>query len=693
MAGVIQKIREKAGLAVLLIGLSLLVFILTDLLQSSAFIQEALWGRSDVVARIGGESISYATYNQLYERALRNQAIEDPLFAEQIKSAVWQQLLSDKLYEQETQAASLGVSPEELYEMFVSDQPHPIVLQVFSQGEQMYDKQRVQQILAQAPNDPQIAAQLREFEDYLVQVRLREKYDALLKAAAYVPAPLAEYQNRLDNTTLSFAYLSISYSAVADSLVPLSDSDIERYYREHREEYRLREPERTLRYAVIFKEPSAEDSALTYQRLLELKEAFARAEEDSVFAAGNSDFAVDFSLKRWPDVANEIRDSIRFPGQVVGPYRTERGYALAKVDTLVQDTQPVYRLRHLMIAKGLDSVAARRRADSLFRVLRPEKFAEAVNQFSDDWQTKFSSGELGWYTAEGRFGKAFYEGLARAPVGRLYGIVVSDQGYHIVEVQEKESRRVRLAVIEREIAPSTRTLAQLRQRAQQLARAAQSSLEDAAQAAGSNLRISPAIRPSSATIPTLVGAREVVQWAFSQKKPGQVSGVLETTNAFVVAQVLSVAEPPYRSWESVREQLEPKARNAKKAEYLRKRIEGHQTSLEAMKEAFGPGAFISRAENAIYGGIAVPGIGVEPKVLGTAAGLQRDQLSPILEGVGGLYVLQAGDQKAPDPASEAVARSYAAGQSATQANLLQGRFQEALKERLQVEDLRYRFGF
>ena len=693
MAGVIQKIREKAGLAVLLIGLSLLVFILTDLLQSSAFIQEALWGRSDVVARIGGEPISYATYNQLYERALRNQAIEDPLFAEQIKSAVWQQLLSDKLYEQETQAASLGVSPEELYEMFVSDQPHPIVLQVFSQGEQMYDKQRVQQILAQAPNDPQIAAQLREFEDYLVQVRLREKYDALLKAAAYVPAPLAEYQNRLDNTTLSFAYLSISYSAVADSLVPLSDSDIERYYREHREEYRLREPERTLRYAVIFKEPSAEDSALTYQRLLELKEAFARAEEDSVFAAGNSDFAVDFSLKRWPDVANEIRDSIRFPGQVVGPYRTERGYALAKVDTLVQDTQPVYRLRHLMIAKGLDSVAARRRADSLFRVLRPEKFAEAVNQFSDDWQTKFSSGELGWYTAEGRFGKAFYEGLARAPVGRLYGIVVSDQGYHIVEVQEKESRRVRLAVIEREIAPSTRTLAQLRQRAQQLARAAQSSLEDAAQAAGSNLRISPAIRPSSATIPALVGAREVVQWAFSQKKPGQVSGVLETTNAFVVAQVLSVAEPPYRSWESVREQLEPKARNAKKAEYLRKRIEGHQTSLEAMKEAFGPGAFISRAENAIYGGIAVPGIGVEPKVLGTAAGLQRDQLSPILEGVGGLYVLQAGDQKAPDPASEAVARSYAAGQSATQANLLQGRFQEALKERLQVEDLRYRFGF
>lgn len=693
MAGVIQKIREKAGLAVLLIGVSLLVFILTDLLQSSAFIQEALWGRSDVVARIGKEDISYTTYNQLYERALRNQAAEDPLFVEQIKSAVWQQLLSDKLYEREVEAIGLGVSPEELYEMFVSDQPHPVVLQVFSQGEQVYDKQRVQQILAQAPNDPQMAAQLREFEDYLVQVRLREKYDALLKAAAYVPAPLAEYQNRLDNTTLSFAYLSISYSAVADSLVPLSDSDIERYYQAHREEYRLREPERILRYAVIFKEPSAEDSASTYRRIVELKEAFARAEEDSVFAAGNSDFPIDFSFLRWPDLPEAVRDSIRFVGQVIGPYRTDRGYAIAKVDTLVQDTQPVYRLRHLMIAKGLDSVAARRRADSLLRVLRPEKFAEAVNQFSDDWQTKFASGELGWYTAEGRFGKAFYEALARAPIGRLYGIISSDQGYHIVEVQEREARQARLAVIEREIAPSTRTLAQLRQRAQQLARAAQSSIEDAAQSAGVNLRLSPAIRPSNATIPALVGAREVIQWAFSQKKPGQVSSVLETTNAFVVAQVLSVAEPPYRSWESVRDQLEPKVRGAKKAEYIRKRIEGQATSLDAMKEAFGAGAFISRAENALYGGIAVPGIGVEPKVLGTAAGLPKDQLSPILEGTGGIYVLQGGEKKEPEPVSEAVARSYAAGQSTSQANLLQGRFQEALKEQLAVEDFRYRFGF
>ncbi|GIV25313.1 MAG: hypothetical protein KatS3mg026_1005 [Bacteroidia bacterium] len=571
MAGVIQKIRDKAGLAVLLIGISLLIFILTDLLQSNPFVQGLFSGQSDLVARIGSEEIRYAEYNALYERALRNTSVEDPLAEEQIKNAVWQQLLTDKLYTIEAEAAGLAVSDQELYEMFVSDQPHPLVMQVFSQGGQVYDKARVQQVLAQAENNPEIAAQLREFEDYLVQARLREKYEALLRATAYVPAPLAAYQNTLDNTTLSFSYLAISYSAVADSLVPVSESDIRRYYEDHKAEYALREPERILQYVALFKEPSREDSQAVYQKLLELREAFEKAEDDSLFAAANTDIRQDFTWRRWPDLPREVQDSLREIGQVIGPYLSDRGYVLAKVDSIARDSQPVYRLRHIMIAKGLDSVAARRRADSLLRVLKPEKFAEAANQFSDDWQTRFSSGELGWYTASGRFGKAFYEALAKAPVGRIYGLIASDQGYHIVEVQEKSDRLVRLAFIEKEIAPSNATLSVLRQKIQQVARAAEKNFEDAVQQAGLNLRISPSLRPSSASIPALVGTRELIQWAFSHKA-GEMSGVIETQNAFVVARIVSAAEPPYRKWEDIRDQLEPKARNSKKAEYVLKRL-------------------------------------------------------------------------------------------------------------------------
>jgi len=693
MAGVIQKIRNKAGLAVGLIGLSLLIFILTDLLQSNQFFQELIWGRSDVVARIGNVELKYAEYSKLYERNVRNQAPEDPLAQEQLKNALWQQLLSDKLYEIETEPWEMNVSPEEIADMLYGERPHPIVMQIFSQGEQIYERERVRQIIQQASNDPQLSAQLRELEDYLIKVRLREKYEALLKATGYVPTSLAAYQNRLDNTDMDFTFLAINYSAIADSLVPVSESELKRYYADHKEEFRLREPERVLRYVVFYKEPSAEDTLEALTRAQELREAFRNATDNYAFAAANSDIPPDSTLKRWSDLSKVLQDSIQAVGQVIGPYAHPSGFAVAKVDTIVRDTQPLYQVRHLMIMKGLDSVAARKKADSLYRVIRPDNFAELVNQFSEDWQTRFASGELGWYGPEGRFGKAFYEALKKAPIGKITGVIASEQGYHIVEVRSREDRRVRVYEIVKEVVPSSKTISAIRQKAQQMALHAEKDFDGAAQAAKQNVRISPALRPSSSSLPGIYGISELLRWAFDQKKPGAFSGVVELENAFVVAQIVKADEPPYRSWEAVRDLIEPKVRNQKKAQLIRQRLEGKGNSLDELKAAFGPGAYTSRSQNALYGSVAVPGLGLEPKVLGVAAALKENALSPLIEGTNGVYKLQLTRKAIPPEATPDMAKSYSAGQSATLSNQLVQRFQNAMTERLEVEDYRYRFGF
>ncbi len=693
MAGIIQKIRSKAGLAVGLIGLSLLIFILTDLLQSNQFFQELIWGRSDIVAQIGNTEIKYAEYSKLYERSVRSQAPDDPFSQEQLKNALWQQLLSDKLYEAELEPWEMTVSAEEIADMLYGERPHPIVMQIFSQGDQIYERERVRQIIQQASNDPQLSAQVRELEDYLIKIRLREKYEALLKATAYVPAPIAAYQNRLDNASMDFAFLAINYAAIADSLVPISEGELKRYYADHKEEFRLREPERILRYVVFYKEPSGEDTLEALARIQELRAAFQQATDNYAFAAANSDIAIDSTLRRWSDLSKTLQDSIQSIGQVIGPYAHPSGFAVAKVDTIVRDSQPVYQVRHLMIAKGLDSTAARKKADSLYRVLRPNNFAELVNQFSEDWQTRFASGELGWYSPEGRFGKAFYEALAKAPIGKIYGIIASDQGYHIVEVRAREDRRVRVYEVVKEIVPSTRTISAIRQKAQQMALQAERDFDGAAQVVGQNVRLSPALRPSSSSLPGLYGISELLRWAFDQRKPGAFSGVIELENAFVLAQIVKADEPPYRSWESVRDLIEPKVRNQKKAQLIRQRIEGKGTTLDELKTAFGPGAYTSRSQEALYGSVAVPGIGLEPKVLGTAAALQENQLSPLIEGNNAIYKLQLTKKTLPPEATPDMARSYSAGQSSTLSNQLIQRFQSAMIERLEVEDYRYRFGF
>ncbi len=94
-----------------------------------------------------------------------------------------------------------------------------------------------------------------------------------------------------------------------------------------------------------------------------------------------------------------------------------------------------------------------------------------------------------------------------------------------------------------------------------------------------------------------------------------------------------------------------------------------------------------------YGSIAVPGLGIEPKYWGTAAAIQENQLSPLIEGNNGVYKLQLLRKSAPAEATPEVARSYSTGQSNTLRNQLQQRFQTAMSERLEVKDYRYRFGF
>jgi len=346
-----------------------------------------------------------------------------------------------------------------------------------------------------------------------------------------------------------------------------------------------------------------------------------------------------------------------------------------------------------MIIKGLDSVAARKKADSLYRVIRPDNFAELVNQFSEDWQTRFASGELGWYGPEGRFGKAFYEALKKAPIGKITGVIASEQGYHIVEVRSREDRRVRVYEIVKEVVPSSKTISAIRQKAQQMALHAEKDFDGAAQAAGQNIRISPALRPSSSSLPGIYGISELLRWAFGQKQPGAFSGVVELENAFVVAQIVKADEPPYRSWEAVRDLIEPKVRNQKKAQLIRQRLEGKGNSIDELKAAFGPGAYTSRSQNALYGSVAVPGLGLEPKVLGVAAALKENALSPLIEGTNGVYKLQLTRKAIPPEATPDMAKSHSAGQSATLSNQLVQRFQNAMTERLEVEDYRYRFGF
>lgn len=118
----INKIRERSGVAVVVIAVALILFIVGgDLFGGNG--KSGLFSSNDnKIGEIAGNSIDYqafqvkldvarANYEQQAGRALQEQEIQ------QLRSQVWEQMIFDITYKTEFEKLGLKVTPDELREM------------------------------------------------------------------------------------------------------------------------------------------------------------------------------------------------------------------------------------------------------------------------------------------------------------------------------------------------------------------------------------------------------------------------------------------------------------------------------------------------------------------------------------------------------------------------------------------------
>ncbi|HIC88884.1 MAG TPA: hypothetical protein EYP04_05735 [Anaerolineae bacterium] len=74
------------------------------------------------------------------------------------------------------------------------------------------------------------------------------------------------------------------------------------------------------------------------------------------------------------------------------------------------------------------------------RILNGEDFAEVAAELSDDPGSKDNGGDLGWF-GRGRMVKPFEDAAFSLEVGEISEPVLTDYGYHIIEVLEKDPAR------------------------------------------------------------------------------------------------------------------------------------------------------------------------------------------------------------------------------------------------------------
>jgi peptidyl-prolyl cis-trans isomerase D len=694
----ISKIRERTALVVGFVALGLFLFIAADVFTSSS----GMFGREDAtVGEIAGQDISIEEYQQAIEEMKYNFTVntgrnpgEREMMA--IRQQAWDKLIADIAFTEQFQELGIEVTESELVDMVQGNNITPEIRQAFTNPETgEFSRDQIINYLQQLPQLPpqqQVAWQV--FESNLKTGRRRIKYDNLLLLSDYVTTQEAKEQYEAENTIAEVEYLYVPFYAISDTAVEVTDAMLQNYLDEHADEFKVEES-RSIRYVSFSVAPSAEDSAYFQREMDELRVDFAGADNDSSFAAINTDgtFAPydTYAPGELPAQLRPQYESLS-PGDVYGPFASNGLYTLYKVSEITEDTVSYAKASHILFKTEEDEAEARRQAQDVLNQLRNgADFAELAREYSED-VTASRGGDLGWFP-EGRMVAPFEDAVfSRNETGLIPRLVETDYGFHIISITEAPTRQAfKIATVQRELYPSDATRDEAYRSAEMFA----SSVDDfdsfSAQAGEQNLNVSSAedIGSTAQTIRGLGDARQIVRWSYNDASLGEVSPVFELEDAYVIAVLTDLTEEGTAELEEVREEVSARVRAELKGDRIIEELNGLSGSLQEMADAYGPDANVYTSSDLKLSGNTLPNVGFAPKAVGKAFALTEGEVSEPVRGENGVVIIRL---QALTPATEiadyATYKEQLAQQSTQRASF---NISEAIKEFANIEDQRYKF--
>ena len=292
-----------------------------------------------------------------------------------------------------------------------------------------------------------------------------------------------------------------------------------------------------------------------------------------------------------------------------------------------------------------DTAAALAHAESVRdEIVKGAPFAEVAKRESADSGSAVKGGDLGEWT-RGKMVRPFDSAAFALPIGKVSEPVLSEFGYHIIQVSKRSGDKVTARHILIPITLAAAHRDRVDARADSLERLAADrldgpALDSAARIMGLRVgRIGPVAKGTQAQIGGLV-VPDASTWAFETAKPGSIGSLVETEAMIFLFRIDSIVPAGIPPLSQIRLAVEVSARAAKKVEVARaigadllKRL-SEGSSLEQAADAhhlphksMGPFTRIN------------PTIG-NPLVVGTAFGLQVGQRSPLLDTPEGLYIFE-----------------------------------------------------
>lgn len=647
----LEKIRSKFGLAVsILIALALLSFIIDPGTLQTAI--NSMSTKYDV-GKIDGKRISYTDFQENVEKftsineIISGSSSQNEQTQKNIRNAAWQDMMDKYLFIKNAKAAGIKVGEDEMLSLVSSSNPSAILVQnpIFMDESGNYSEEVLRQFLSMVETDQ--TGRYRQYWDYLQNTiytqQFYQKYGALFNASNYTNALQMSHAMASGNTTADVDFCVEYFPMYHDSSIVVTNDEVRRYYKAHKEFFRQQKDSRDMEYVVFEVVPSSDDINNTSLAMSNLYDEFVSTDNMKSFLAKNSDSPLSNYWYKSGELRtiNEEIDAQIFGGKdLTQVVKSGDDFFAARTMATKMLPDSVY-VKHIL----LQGVNAATKADSLVNVLKKgENFSNLASMYSLDTGSAADGelGSIGWMTQT--YMIPGMESVIEAKVGTPF-VLKTTYGTHVVLVTKtsKPMLKKQVAVFKKSALASKETYNKYYAQASRFAAITNGSYDGYKRAVDSlkvyshNLTITEA----TSSFGSIDQAKTVTRWVFDNKI-GKASSILTVnTNYFFIAAVKGEHKAGYVPVEEatgvISNRLYTQKLQQRTMADVKEKIKGAKT-MEEVSERLGVEVEHSEA-------VSLASNTLDPAMLGAAVTVNDGVVFGPVKGAMGVYVFQTSNRQ------------------------------------------------
>ena len=658
---ILGNLRKNSFVLIAVIGMALFAFVIAGVFDGSGF------QSPDPIGKVNGEELSITDFRNQMDLLKKSYNFNDL----QALTTAWDESIRTKLLEQQIDELGIGSSIDHL-EFFLSQSPSFSSDERFVNDAGQFDINKFSNFISEIKEiNPQSYLQWSSQENQFNEQIKVNTYFNLVASGLNSTFYQGKNQYLNSNSIADISFVKIPYSSISDSLVSVKNSEISKYIKENPGDFEQKST-RDISYVTFTESPSNQDemdlrnkmnSLLNdrneYNQVSKLNETlpgFLTTDDLEIFLTENSDVEYDSVYRPKGFYSSEHAQMIfnLNNNNTYGPYVDGDFLKISKM--LDKKKNGNVRASHILVSYNGSQGSnpqitrtkseARTEANRILRLVRsnPDNFSSYALEFSDG-PSKNNGGDLGFFQ-EGTMVKPFNDFVFTNRVGRT-GLVETDFGYHVIKVVAKEDV-VKVGTLALRNIPSERTSDSIFNIASkfEIDLASTSNINDTAKNLDFEVKSLNSIGELDHDLPDMESQRRLVQWLFNEETNiNDYKRFDLSSGGYVIVQLTEKNEDGLMSPGLASISVLPILKNKKKAKII---IDKNRKYKSLEEIASNNNLEINNVSALNQSTPIVAQAGFEPKVIGTAFGLEINGISSLVEGESGVYMIKLNAFKDPE---------------------------------------------